>query len=195
MTGAALAQTAALDQLKQTQADSSLTDAALKTGARVTTLCASCHGASGNSVQPDTPNLAGQNPRYMLVQMRRFEEGQRQNEFMQRLIKAMSIDERIGAALHFSRQFVTTRPPADAALVAQGKSYYERVCFRCHGGDGHGTESYARLAGQQIPYVTMVLKRYRDSTDSRIDPVMASNAKLMSDHDIEAVAAYVASMP
>ena len=38
--------------------------------------CAACHGADGNSTNPDWPKLAGQNENYMAKQLMDFKEGQ-----------------------------------------------------------------------------------------------------------------------
>ncbi|MDR2153485.1 MAG: c-type cytochrome [Burkholderiaceae bacterium] len=187
----------ALEQLQKAEADAALGAAVLQEGTRVAAVCANCHGPDGNSTYPETPNLAAQNPRYLLVQMEKFIDGRRRYEFMEGMLKAMTPQERVGAALFYSRQKVTSRASADAALRAQGKTYYEKVCFRCHGSDGRGSEEYARLAGQQSSYVMTALKRYRDNAQDgvRRDPLMAATTKLMSDDDIRAVAAYVVSMP
>lgn len=45
-------------------------------------MCASCHGRDGIAVQPDAPNLAGQNPAYTAEQLRHFRDGKRQHEQM-----------------------------------------------------------------------------------------------------------------
>jgi len=185
-----------LGQLQSTETDPTLSAAALKQGAKMAALCANCHGANGYSTQADTPNLAGQNPRYLLGQMQKFADGRRRYEFMEGLIKAMTPQERVSAVLFYSRQTVAPRTTGDAALRAKGKAYFEQVCFRCHGANGHGGEDYARLAGQQPPYMELALKRYRNNTDgARNDPNMADTTKLMTDDDIRAVAAYVASLP
>lgn len=198
-SSASVARTAAdttlVERLRKVEADPNLTAAARRHGGKVAAFCAHCHGENGNSVTPDTPNLAGQNPTYLIDQMQRFADGRRRNEFMQGLIKAMSPDEKIGTVLFYAQQPVTTQASGNAALVAAGKAYYERVCFRCHGAEGRGNEQFARLAGQQVTYVTRALKRYRDGSAIRSDPLMAASTKMMTDRDIDAVAAYVASMP
>lgn len=165
-----------------------------RSGQKVAQFCANCHGAGGNSVLPDTPNLAGQNPAYLLEQVRQFADGRRRYDFMERLIRAMSEDEKIGVAVFYSRQSVLPHPSADAALVAEGKRYFDKVCWRCHGADGHGSEVYARIAGQRPDYLQTTLLRYRSGTGSRINALMSANTRLMSDADIRAVVAYVSSM-
>lgn len=44
--------------------------------------CAACHGNNGIAVQPDAPNLAGQNPGYVAAQLRAYRDGTRQHEQM-----------------------------------------------------------------------------------------------------------------
>lgn len=185
-----------LAQLKRMESDPALSATALRLGAKVAAVCANCHGANGNSTQPDTPNLAGQNPRYLLEQMQKFADGRRRNEFMEGMIKAMKPDERASAVWFYAQQRVARRPAGDPARTARGKTYFEQVCFRCHGSDGHGNENFARLAGQQPAYVAQALRRYRDGGDrKRSDPLMATTTKGMTDADIDAVAAYVGELP
>ena len=182
-------------RLQAAQADPKLADSLFKTGRKVATVCANCHGEGGNSPKPDIPNLAGQNPAYLLEQLRQFADGRRRNEFMEGMIKAMAADEKVGMVLFYAAQPVTLKPSIKPALVAKGKEHYGKTCFRCHGEDGHGGEKFARIAGQQPEYLTATLKRYRVGQGVRTDPLMAANTKLMTDADIDAVVAYVMTMP
>jgi cytochrome c553 len=165
-------------------------------GGKLVQVCANCHGANGNSRVPDVPNLAGQNAAYLQEQMHRFMDGRRKDVFMQGMIKAMSETERVDTVAFLSSQTVQApaAQAAPAAHVALGKSYFEKVCFRCHGQQALGDAKVPRLAGQQAGYVVKSLKRYRDGTGERLEPLMAANTKLMSDAEIAAVAAYVASL-
>ena len=181
-------------QLKELQANPRQLEAALKTGGKVASFCANCHGAAGNSPNPDTPNLAGQNTSYLLEQLHQFSDGRRRNLFMEGMIKALSTDEKLGVVLYYANQEVTAKPASNAALANKGHEYYSKICFRCHGDQGRGNERIARIAGQQIGYLTLTLKRYRDGSSVRADPLMAANTKTMSEADIAAVAAYVSSM-
>lgn len=181
-------------RLKETQDNPRLLEAAHKVGAKVAGFCGNCHGEGGNSTTPETPNLAGQNTSYLLEQLRQFADGRRKNPFMEGMIKALSADEKLGVVVHYASKEVIFKPPADAALAAKGKAYYSKICFRCHGEEGRGNEKIARIAGQQPGYLATTLKRYRDGSALRNDPLMAANTKTMSDADIAAVVAYVSSM-
>lgn len=172
-----------------------LADTLQKIGRKVANVCANCHGEAGNSSKPDVPNLAGQNPAYLLEQLRQFADGRRRNAFMEGMIKAMTSDEKVGMVLFYAVQPVAHTPVASADLAAKGQTYYGKVCFRCHGLDGHGNEQLARIAGQQAAYLEATLKRYRAGSGVRVNPLMADNTRLMTDGDIEAVVAYVHAMP
>lgn len=181
-------------RIKEAQLDPALQASLFKTGQRVAAICANCHGNGGNSVKPDIPNLAGQNPAYLIEQLRQFADGRRRYEFMEGMIKAMSGDEKVGSVLFYASQKVTHKPATDAALAAKGKDYFNRICWRCHAEDGRGNEKFARIAGQQADYMRLTLKRYRSGTGPRVEPLMAASTKLMTDADIDAVVAYVGSM-
>jgi cytochrome c553 len=180
--------------LKMLQSNPAQTEAMHKIGRKVAAVCAYCHGDGGNSLKPDIPNLAGQNPAYLLEQMRQFSTGERRNEFMQGLIKALKPEEKIGMVIFYSGQEVTHKPATNAALVSKGQEYYSKTCWRCHGEQGRGNEAFARIAGQQADYLTTTLKRYRDGSIARKNSLMAANTQLMTDADIAAVVAYVSSM-
>lgn len=182
-------------RLREAQASPALEQGLLKTGRRVAAVCAHCHGEGGSSVKPEIPNLAGQNPAYLMEQLRQFADGRRRNEFMEGMIRAMDADEKVGMVLFYTRQPVAPRPAAAPELVAAGRAYYGKVCFRCHGADGRGSERIPRIAGQQTGYLRLTLLRYRAGSGVRVEPLMSASTRLMSDADIDAVAAYVASMP
>lgn len=182
-------------RLKRVQSDTALSESLFKTGRKVAAVCAHCHGEGGNSVNAGIPNLAGQNPAFLIEQLRKFEDGRRVNEFMQGMIKAMNSDEKIGIVLFYSSQKVTPQPAIDTALIATGKTYYDKICWRCHSEDGRSEGQFARIAGQQPDYLSMMLKRYRAGSIVVGDPLMAASTRLMTDADIDAVVAYVASIP
>ncbi|QJY32292.1 c-type cytochrome [Diaphorobacter sp. DS2] len=181
-------------RLQQAMADPKLADELYKVGRKVSAVCANCHGDGGNSTKPSVPNLAGQNPAYLLEQVRQFADGRRRYEFMEGMIRAMNSDEKIGMVLFYAAQPVTPKPVADAALLAKGQEIFGKNCFRCHGDMGRGNDQIARIAGQQTDYLRSTLKRYRDGPNTRAHSIMTPNTKLLTDADIESLVAYVSSM-
>jgi cytochrome c553 len=182
-------------RFSEAQSSPRLADDLYKVGRKVAAVCANCHGEGGTSTKPSIPNLAGQNPAYLLEQMRQFADGRRRNEFMEGMIRAIDSDEKIGMVLFYAAQPVAHQPAANAALAAKGQEYFAKSCFRCHGTDGRGNAQIARIAGQQPEYLRLTLQRYRGGAGVRANSIMTPNTKLMTDADIEAVVAYVSSMP
>jgi cytochrome c553 len=67
------------------------------------------------------------------------------------------------------------------------------ACLACHGVDGIGTNPQRpNLAGQKAHYLIQQLRAFRDG--ERVDPAMNAVAKMLSDTDIENLAAYYSSL-
>ncbi len=188
------AQAATQERLKAVGSDPVALRAAIDAGKNVTFFCANCHGETGISKLPEVPNLAGQNPAYLLEQIRKFGTGERKDQFMQGLIKVLKEEERVQAALFFAH---STVPPskADPVQVAKGKELFTKLCVRCHGAQARGGELYPRLAGQKLPYLQTSITRYRDGTGIRNNQLMAIATASLKNEDIVAIANYLTQLP
>ena len=51
-------------------------------GLHKSAVCHACHGANGKSVEPSYPNLAGQHQDYLIMTLKAFRDGTRQNAIM-----------------------------------------------------------------------------------------------------------------
>lgn len=189
---AALAQTST-DVMKALRADDARWKAAVDGGRKTSSFCANCHGEDGYSKIPEVPNLAGQNPAYLLEQIRKFGAGERKDAFMQGLIKLLKDDERQQIAAYYASQVV---PPAktDPANAKRGKEVFSHLCARCHGEEAHGNETIPRLAGQQGEYLKKSITRYRDGTGERIYTLMQIATGGLKNEDIAALATYLPSL-
>ena len=176
---------------------------AFTAGADRSLLCSNCHGKDGNSIQPGVPNLASQNPTYLLQQIDRFATGKRKNFVMNALAASFTMDDKINLAIYFSSQKLRAEK-YDSVRAAHGKRIFESVCYLCHGLDGKGgaEKGFARIAGQRPSYVVLNLTRFRavarhdvPSDDVvRQSPRMEQVTQNLSDQDIEDLANYVASL-
>jgi len=156
--------------------------------------CMRCHGEDGNSVMPLVPNLAGQNAYYLLAQIERFASGQRSDFIMTPLARQFAPDDRAAVALYFARQ--RPRPvAADPALRMRGEARFREHCVACHGSDARGGERHARLAGQRPEYLRHRLYAFQTGAGEAKASVMAGIAGILSDEDIAALVAYLASLP
>ncbi|WP_228276374.1 cytochrome c [Dechloromonas sp. H13] len=192
--GAAAQQTPLQDKVKAVQADPAALKQAIEAGQKAAFFCFNCHGDSGISKIPEVPNLGGQNPAYLVEQIRKFGSGERKDQFMQGLIKVLKDEERVQIALYFGSQTVAPGK-ADPAQVARGKELFTKLCVRCHGEAARGDATIPRLAGQQIPYLQTSITRYRDGTGIRNNQLMAIATATLKNEDIKAVANYLTQLP
>ena len=194
ISGVASAQTPLSDRLKSIQSDPAALKSALDAGRKASSFCANCHGEEGVSKSVEIPNLAGQNPAFLLEQIRKFASGERKDAFMQGLIKILKDEERLQIALYYAGMSV---PPsrADAAQAAKGKELFGKLCVRCHGDQARGNAEIPRIAGQKLSYLQTTLMRYRDGTGIRNNQLMAIATGSLKNEDITAIANFLTQLP
>jgi cytochrome c553 len=74
-------------------------------------LCAVCHGTNGIAVQADAPNLAGQNPIYVAIQLRAYRDGRRQHEQMAIIARGLTDEQISDLAAWFAAIEVSVNVP------------------------------------------------------------------------------------
>lgn len=73
-------------------------------GKEKSTVCAACHGADGNSVVPDFPRLAGQQPDYLAKALKDYRSGARKNPVMAPQAANLTDQDIADLAAYFSAQ-------------------------------------------------------------------------------------------
>jgi cytochrome c553 len=171
-------------------------------GQQKSAVCAGCHGADGNSVNPVWPNLAGQHPDYIVSQLKAFKSGARQDPVMAPMAMPLSDQDMEDVAAYFSAQELKGGE-ADAAKVSLGETIYRggnsasgvSACAACHAPNGVGNPAanFPALAGQHAAYVEKALADYRAGAraSSEASKMMHSVAGKMTDAEMAAVAQYV----
>jgi cytochrome c553 len=174
-------------------------------------VCAACHRADGNSVDPDYPKLAGQSARYLYDQLLAFKaQGHRRaSGVMGAMAVNLTDAEMRDVSAYFAAQLPRDTGPqnvqASPKLLAQGQSIYRQgiggkaavpACASCHALSGAGLPpEFPRLAGQHEQYLVNQLAEFRsDRRNSDPSQMMSVVAHKLSDTDIQAVAAYIARM-
>lgn len=80
-------------------------------GQEKSTACAACHGQDGNSISPQFPNLAGQYEDYLVIALKQYKSGERQNAIMAGFVAALSEEDmRDLAAFYASQKGLYTLP-------------------------------------------------------------------------------------
>ena len=68
------------------------------------------------------------------------------------------------------------------------------TCTACHGPEGNSASPlWPNIAGQNAPYLLAQLTAFKDG--SRVDPLMSSQAMMLSDEDMANLAVYFESLP
>lgn len=180
------------ERLKSVLADSNARNSAIEAGRKASSFCANCHGADGNSKLSEVPNLAAQNPIYLLNQVNKFYTGERKDQWMEPAIRLLNENERLNMVAYFSSQRVV--PASSGPTNETGRELFHKVCSRCHGEQALGGERFPRLAGQQRTYLITSLTRYRDRTGNRMEPEMLAMTASLKDTDIRALAEYLSAL-
>jgi len=186
-------------------------------------VCVACHGPQGISIAPAFPNLAGQRADFMYWQLVEFKRNP--DSPMSPLVADLSDEDMRDLAAYYAGLVPTPadadaeETPPDPALLQRGEQLYLTgdpargipPCQGCHGTDarghadalrtdGSGHAPYAAwpaLRGQQAMYLQTKLAEYRDGRmdDSTTDFVMTGIGRRLDDDSIEALSAWLSSLP
>lgn len=165
-------------------------------------VCASCHGADGNSTNPAFPSLAAQVPGYIADQLARFKSGERDNAIMKGIAAPLSEEEMAALDLYYASQKIVSGaiPEADKEMAQRGQHLYRggfapmsvSACMSCHGPSGHGVpRQFPRVAGQKREYLEQQLLNFKSGTRKSYSDIMNSVAFRLSEQQIKEVAAYM----
>jgi cytochrome c553 len=157
-------------------------------GEPLTAVCGGCHGSHGVSTDAATPNLAGQDPQYLVHAIKSYRKTRR-HEGMEAYVGDLSQQDIENIAAFYSVQ--QSRPAEKGQTLVQ-----ELIakCDRCHAGNvENAAMAVPRIKGQDKDYLIMALRAYRD--DRRESSMMHNMSLPYSDSIIESVASFYASQP
>src|SRR6202161_387716 len=127
--------------------NSALPAGSVETGATKAVVCQACHGANGNSANPEWPSLAGIGADYIAEQLKNFKDGKRPNPVM--MPNAMSLSDNDSANLaSYGDSLTNTGLEADPSYWQAGQKLYRAgdptrgipACMACHGPTWRGNE-------------------------------------------------------
>lgn len=183
----------------------SLVDGDAEAGKTKSTTCAACHGASGNSMAPLWPNIAGQAAKYTLTQLKAFKDGKRADPLMSSQAMLLSEEDMRDLVVYFETLPAPAQAVADPSpsLIKRAEALYRGgnaeagvpACIACHGPTGRGNPAagYPALNGQHSAYTAKTLADYASGVrkSDGTTQIMRSISARLSAEDIQAVAAYV----
>ena len=171
-------------------------------GKKLSSSCASCHGAEGLSPVPMYPHLAGQRADYTYKQLRDYKDGTRANMIMSSLVANLSDQDMADISVYYE-----SLPPPKGQQDAQASPVSKTVikigdgkrlipsCESCHNSPGNlRNYGVALLNGQTQEYLKQTLKDYKSGARANdVYSVMRLISAQLSDEEIELCASYYAA--
>lgn len=171
--------------------------------------CAECHGLDGISVMARFPKLAGQRFGYIAKQVRDIRDGRRRNDGGQMAAIAGEIDDNdlAKSAAYFAG---LPPPPPDPSLATDSEDWRRGAalyrdgdavsgivrCSSCHDDAEPKRPDAPLLKAQHAGYLAKQLRDWRSGErHNDLSQTMPAIAAKLSDRDISALAAFLASQP
>lgn len=152
-------------------------------GEPLTAVCGSCHGARGISQDSMVPNLAGQEPTYLVNAIRAYRSHERSHEDM--------ITDKTDEEIYSIAAYYSIQAAGSAAEAGAQAAEVIAKCQRCHGRPaGESSMVVPSLEGQQQDYLLRVMKQYRDG--ERGSSMMHKMSSGYSDQLLQEIAAHYA---
>ena len=160
--------------------------------------CAKCHNVDGVSTTKGLPNIAGQRPSYMYLELKAYQSGARANADMVQKVKFLSDDAIAKVAAYYASldpaEPPKTEPPKYIDPVLAGKTA-AIPCAKCHGENGVSQKpGVPNLIGMAPKYLAPTISAYK-TEDRKLDAkneAMKTAISNLSDADVEHVALYYA---
>jgi cytochrome c553 len=162
------------------------------------TMCANCHGINGISSQKGVPNIAGQRPVYLHLELKVYQAGARGSNAMANTVKYMNDD----AIMKVSAYYASLEPaepsvggsakaaPAKPSAVSAGKAA-AAGCGGCHGEAGISkTPGMPSLIGLDPKYFVAAINAYKGG--QRKHDMMKTLVSGLSAADLNNISLYYA---
>jgi cytochrome c553 len=170
--------------------------------------CETCHGDSGQGFYGyyTIPRLAGQQPGYLLNQLRDFTSGLRTHPIMGSVARGVNQPMYGAIAAHFHSMNSPPLGGRSGGNAAVGRDIFMNgipeanvpACWACHGPDAHGVREIPRLAGQLPSYIEKTMASWEGERSSKsaggLAALMVPTTHNLTRAQIAAVAAYVSGL-
>ncbi|MCK5894300.1 MAG: cytochrome c4 [Endozoicomonadaceae bacterium] len=171
-------------------------------GKEKTTICAACHGPTGDSPAPTFPKLGGQGEGYLIKQMQDMKSGERKVLEMTGFVENLSDQDIADISAFYASQAVTVGQ-VDPEYIALGEKLYRGgdldrgipACSSCHSptGKGNSLAKFPLLSGQHAEYVGKTLRDFREGirVNDGDSMIMRATAEKLSNKEIDALSSYI----
>ncbi len=162
--------------------------------------CASCHGLTGiaKSKDKDMPNIAGQRPGYLYLELRVYQAGGRGNTPMNSAVKFLSDDALVKVAAYYAN--LEPAQPAAASSAKAGSTKSDPMsagkaaaagCAGCHGETGiSSVPGMPNLVGLDPKYLVDAVKAYKSG--QRKHDMMKTLVSAITEAELDNIALFYA---
>lgn len=165
-------------------------------------VCAACHGQQGVSLTPEWPNLAGQNAKYTVKQLKDIKEGKSRVAPTMIAMVANLNEQDMDDLAAFYAKMPLAEGSTPKKYMQRGEQIYRggdfdkhiTACIACHGprGTGNAQAGFPVLSGQKSAYTVLQLQAFKEGKRSNdLNHIMQDISGRMSQDDMEAVAHYI----
>jgi cytochrome c553 len=169
-------------------------------------VCSNCHGITGVTISPNFPNLAGQQPEYLVAQLKAFKSHGRDDpagfEYMWGISRSLTDDQMKQLASYYAAQKPAVPTGQKDASIERGKAIFHSgvkdhvpACVSCHGDAGQGNGTFPRVAGQHADYVLKQLMVFQRTDERPAGVAMKAITHELGEAQMRDVAAYLQAMP
>jgi cytochrome c553 len=175
-------------------ADIAVAEGDIDAGEELAYSCLGCHGIEGyRNAYPSyrVPKLGGQKAAYLELALKGYRDGNREHPTMQAQASSLSDQDIEDVVTYLASKGSETVEAVSSDSSASGGISLKAAepCAACHGPTGISMNAlWPTLAGQHQDYLLRSLQSYIDG--SRKDVVMAGQAALIAEEDIEILARY-----
>ncbi len=167
--------------------------------------CTACHGATGVSLAPNFPNLAGQGERYLVKQISDIKAGNRNVPEMAPFVGQLTEQDIEDIAAFYASQ-PAPKGIADPQQVGLGEQLYRfgdqkkgiPACAACHSptGQGNSLAGFPKISGQHAQYTAKQLRDFREGerVNDGDTKVMRSIAEKLSNKEVDALSSYISGL-
>jgi cytochrome c553 len=177
----------------------------INNGKTLSATCAACHGADGNSVNPEWPKIAGQGEAYLTKELNDYRADKRVNPTMTAMAKGIKSDADVADLAAFFASQKTKPGTADKGKITKGEAIYKggvmasgvAACAGCHGptGAGNPAAKFPKISGQHVKYTITQLQQFKAGKRANDPGKMMRNIALkMTDDEMDAVAEYISGL-
>ena len=160
--------------------------------------CVRCHGTNGIGTTKSIPNLAGQRPAYLYLELKAYQSGARGDETMTAAVKFLNDDALVKAAAYYASLDPAQPVAASGAKTGAAKADPLQAgksaaagCAGCHGEAGVSKmPGMPSLVGLDPKYLVAAMKAYKSG--QRKNEIMKTMLSTLSDAYLDNIALYYA---